>query len=199
MGFGSLKKLGSPAVLFALGTLFGAFVVLALAGGTGLDKVLFSFAAPQHCVGQSGVSAWFSPGIESKLVAFVDSAEKTLDVEVYQFSYAGLKDALVRAKQRGVRVRLLMEPRVTSNFETAAFLASKGVEVKWASQEYSNTHSKFAVADSGKVFVGSVNWSRHAMFYNREAGVLVEDLGVAAEFEKIFEWDWADAVAFSSG
>ena len=191
------SKFATPAVLFASGAAMGALLVMAIAGGAGVEKALFSITAPRHCVNQSGVVALFSPGSEAKFVSFVDSARQTLDVEIYQFSYSGLKDALARAAGRGVRVRIILEQRVDSNYETAKFLAGKGVQVKWATKEYANTHSKFAVADGEKVLAGSVNWSRHAMFLNREAALAVEDAAVAAEFARIFEMDWAEGTEYS--
>ena len=107
-----------------------------------------------------------------------------------------MKDALVRAVKRGVHVRVILEPRVDSNYPTARFLAENGVTVKWATKDYTNTHSKTAVIDSKKVLVGSTNWSRQAMASNRESTVLVESESVASEFEEVFEEDWGKASGY---
>jgi len=116
---------------------------------------------------------------------------------VYQFSNAKLREALVAAAARGVRVRLILEPKVDANLDTGVFLASRGVSVRWASQKYYNTHAKFAVFDGECVFVGSTNWSRAAFESNREAAVKVCGAGIAGEFEKIFETDWLIATAIA--
>src|SRR3989338_8265076 len=71
-------------------------------------------------VGANAVEPVFSPGANVPVIAFIDGAQETLDIELYQFSYPALKEALVRAEDRGVSVRLILEPRVESNFETAA-------------------------------------------------------------------------------
>ncbi len=170
-----------------------------LALGYGLGSLYPALGQPAIPVGQSSIEPVFSPGADGPVLAFVSSAQETLDVELYQFSYPPLKEALVAAAGRGVRVRLLLEPRVESNLQTAAFLASKGVAVRWASTSYTNTHSKTAVADGKRVLVGSINWSGNAMKTNRESGVVVGDPSVAQEFERVFEEDWADGTPAVAG
>ena len=121
------------------------------------------------------------------------TTQKQLDLTLYQFSYSGLKDALIELRTRGVRVRLILEPRVDSNLETASFLSKRGVDVRWASLEYTNTHSKLALIDERCVLVGSINWSRSAVQTNREAAVFFCDAATARVFQKTFEQDWLDA------
>lgn len=154
--------------------------------------------AAQYCLNGS-VQAIIAPPIGNEMVAAVDSAQSTLDVMLFQFSYSGLKDALARASARGVRVRVLLEPRVDSNYATAEFLNANGVQVRWATRKFANTHAKIAVIDGRKSLVGSINWSQHAMFQNREVGVLVDNEGLARELSAVFEADWAAGSAYVSG
>ena len=151
-------------------------------------------AAPAACLNGTAQSL-VSPGTADEIVSFLDSAQQTMDVEMYVFTASELKDALSQAVQRGVRVRLILEPRVDSNLATAEFLASKGVEVRWATTDYANTHSKLAVVDGKKVLVGSINWSRHALYENRETAVILENERLAREFLAAFEEDWTQASA----
>jgi len=150
------------------------------------------------CLNES-VQALISPPVADEMIAAIDSAESTIDIMLYQFSYSGLKNALVRAVERGVKVRIILEPRVDSNFPTAEFLASKGIEVKWASKKFANTHAKAAIIDGKRVIAGSINWSNHAMFENREIGVLVESAALAGQLLDVFEGDWAAASDYVSG
>jgi len=150
------------------------------------------------CLNES-VQALISPPVADEMIAAIDSARVSIDVMLYQFSYSGLKDALARAEERGVKVRIILESRVDSNYPTADFLASKGVEVRWASKKFANTHAKTAIIDGKQVIVGSINWSQHAMFENREVGVLVESSALASQLLDVFEADWAIASPFVSG
>jgi len=163
--------------------LVGAIVFIA--GG-----ILQPVHAPPACT--EPVEAVFSPGLDAKLLALLESANESIDVEVFQFSYEPFKEELVEANERGVRVRVILEPRLEGddNVETAEFLARHGVEVRWASLSFARTHSKFAVIDGKKVFVGSPNWSRSAMLKNREAAVITWGGSAVKEFVDIFAEDW---------
>ena len=163
------------------------FAALAFAAG---------WAYPHGSSGEecaNSVEAVFSPGLEGTLVSLLGSANESIEVELYQFSHQPLKDALVDAKERGVRVRVILEPRLSGddNVQSAAFLSSHGVEVRWASLAFANTHSKFVVVDGKVVEAGSPNWSYSAMFRNREAAVVIGGGSAVAGFRNVFEQDWA--------
>lgn len=149
---------------------------------------------PSFCALEA--KAIFSPSSQDEFVGIVGSATTTLDVMLYQFSNPAMQDALANAVKRGVRVRVILEPRVDSNYATAEVLAQAGVSVRFASKEYTNTHSKTAVIDGRKVLAGSTNWSRQAMRSNRESALLVESASLASEFQRVFNGDWAKAKEF---
>jgi phosphatidylserine/phosphatidylglycerophosphate/cardiolipin synthase-like enzyme len=171
------------AIVLLLGVALG---VLALT----LPQIL---AAPRFCA--SGVQPVISPVAEDALLAFVNEAHESIDVELFEFSHKGMQDALIAAAKRGVQVRVLLEPRVQQNLKTAEYLKANGVRVAWASLEFEKTHSKFAVADSKRLLVGSLNWSRSALLRNREAGVIIDDENAARFFGGVFASDWQKATA----
>jgi phosphatidylserine/phosphatidylglycerophosphate/cardiolipin synthase-like enzyme len=180
-------------------------VIAALAGGFLLGFYFYSTpnsraAGVQNPSGVTGVAveAVFSPGSESRLVAFVDSAQRSIDAELYQFSNSALKAALVRAVQRGVAVRLILEPKVDGNIDTAEFLLGKGVQVRLAWQGFANTHAKAAAVDESCLLAGSINWSQRAVDSNREVALITCGGTQASEFENVFEGDWAKATQVTS-
>ncbi|MEK6954770.1 MAG: phospholipase D-like domain-containing protein [Candidatus Micrarchaeota archaeon] len=138
-------------------------------------------------------SAIISPGAGDEMVAIMDNAKSSIHIILFEFSYPDLKEALVHAAQRGVDVKLILDPKVSQNLDTAKFLKAKGIDVKWSSSKFNYNHAKTAILDGRKVLTGSINWSRNAMTRNREIGVLVEDLAVASELEGVFWQDWNDA------
>ncbi|MFH0922435.1 MAG: phospholipase D-like domain-containing protein [Candidatus Micrarchaeota archaeon] len=178
------------ALFFFLGVAVTTFSLYAFGGLQPKSQAI--------CLDES-VQALISPPVADEMVAAIDSAQYTIDIMLYQFSYSGLKTALANAEERGVRVRIILEPRVDSNFPTAEFLDSKGVEVKWASKKFANTHAKVAIVDGKRIIVGSINWSQHAMFQNREIGVLIESEELANQLLQVFEADWDIASEYASG
>src|SRR3546814_8362105 len=49
--------------------------------------------------------------LEAAIVGFIDEAKETLDVAVQEIESRPIAEALVRARQRGVRIRLVLEQR----------------------------------------------------------------------------------------
>ncbi len=167
-----------------------------LAFGGGLAAAGWN-GGSEGTAGAEKVDALFSPGAEAEIAHLIEAANRSLDVEMYEFSYAPFADELIDAKDRGVRVRLLLEPRLSgnNNLKMMKYLRDNGVDARWATLEFAYTHSKTMVVDGRVVLVGSPNWSYSAMFRNRESAVVVEGGGMAGEFEGIFEEDWRKAKA----
>jgi len=178
-----------PKTLIAAAVAIAAFSFLA-------GAFLFHPTPGKSC--GCSVQTLFSPGAESALVSLFSSSSESISVEIYQFSYTPLSQELERKAGQGVQVRVILDRTVTSNYETARELASKGVLVRFAPEHFTRLHSKFAVIDSSVVLVGSTNWSFHAMFLNREAAVSISGCGAVPEFASVFEEDWAASEPFLS-
>ncbi len=135
----------------------------------------------------------FSPEGAVQIINSIDSATDTIDLEMYVFTSREVVEALERAKYRGVRIRIILERSTISGSNSEIFneLASKGINVRYATEDYQLTHSKFMVIDSRLVFVGSHNFSNSALHRNREASVIIEDYFTVIEFSEAFERDWA--------
>ncbi len=179
-----------------VGFLLGALIVFSYYS-------FFPQAQKQVCLNGSGsVEAVFSPNSEDEIINFLRSARTSIDVEMYIFTHPKLADELIAARARGVVVRIILEPRVDSpnpNLQMMERLRDAGIEARWASLEFSRTHSKLAIVDGKKVLVGSINWGRSALNTNREAAVIIEDEDVAREFANIFEDDWKKASSAGNG
>ncbi|MEM2963074.1 MAG: phospholipase D family protein [Candidatus Anstonellales archaeon] len=136
----------------------------------------------------------FSPGAEKDIISLIDSARESIDIEVYLFTNEKASSALIEAKKRGVRVRLIVERRTDADKEWKLIekMAQEGIEIKMASQRFTLTHSKFMIIDGRRALVGSMNFSGSAFATNREAGVILSGK-IVDEYKKIFEEDWQEA------
>jgi len=132
----------------------------------------------------------FSPQDSEEIFKLISSAKSEIKLEVYEFSYKDLADILIDARNRGVSVKVILEPSVYQNSAISEYLLNGGIDVSWASKKFHNTHSKFAVFDDRVVLVGSTNWSKNAMLYNREASVIIYSTETAGSFERIFDADF---------
>lgn len=148
----------------------------------------YYFSVPKCIEGEA--IAVFSPSDSAKLFDLIKNAKYKIDLEVYEFSYKELADTLIDAKERGIDVKVILEPTVYQNNGMFSYLINNGIDVTWASKNFHNTHSKFMIVDDKIVLVGSMNWSENSMKNNREASVIVYSKELSSDFERIFNSDF---------
>ena len=97
------------------------------------------------------------------------------DVAMFSFTSRPLARALVRAAQRGVRVRVVLDDgQAKSKYSKYRFLVNKGIPVKLDNRS-AYMHHKFAVIDHKMVITGSYNWTASAKKRNDENLVVLRD------------------------
>ena len=87
------------------------------------------FTAPQYPdTGQN-----HRGGLDEKLVALIDRAHKSVDVADYDFDLANVAVAMVRAKNRGARVRMVTDSDTIARYATlrAGLPALVWVSMSW--------------------------------------------------------------------
>lgn len=67
-------------------------------------------------------------------------------------------------------------------------LAARCIKLK--SGSFEKLHNKGVIVDKCKAFVSSINWNTNSPNFNREAGVIIEDSGVAGYYLSAFDSDW---------
>ncbi len=143
------------------------------------------------------------------IVSLIDSCERTICIEQL-YIYRNWSDgenpfvsALVRAAERGVKVRVLLNynpsfsrPGRDSNdlnAETMEYLRSRNISTLLLytnATHFVNLHNKGGVFDGRSVLISSVNWNENSVAANREAGVIIENGELAGYFAAVFECDW---------
>jgi len=154
------------------------------------------------------VEVAFSPNEGSKhlVIKVIDSAKSELELLSYSFTSVPVVEALVRARHRGVRVRLVPDYKDNvsgdrSGKARAALgaLVNTGADVRTISV-YAIYHDKVIIADRQTVEQGSFNYSDAAAHRNSE-DVLVNwgNPKLADVYLKHFERDYAQAEPYDQG
>ena len=129
--------------------------------------------------------------IRPALLEFLNGAERSLDVEMYALTDAEVIAAMERAQDRGVQVRLILDPNQAGNETHVDALKRHGVDVKWFPvKKPAQMHRKLAIVDGAKLFAGSVNWTANGLGRNEELMMLVTDPDLAKRLEGTFSDDW---------
>ena len=140
------------------------------------------------------VEAFIGPtGLEARMAAMIDGAQSTLDIQMYLFTASSLATKIVQAKQRGVAVRVLLDPDHEGNANVTPTLTSGGVNWKPASSLYTFSHAKYLIVDKQQVTIMSMNWNLDAFRNERNYGIVDRDIEDIADVQAIFEQDWAMA------
>jgi phosphatidylserine/phosphatidylglycerophosphate/cardiolipin synthase-like enzyme len=133
----------------------------------------------------------------ARIKALMDSATKTLDVEVQALSDGALTDAIILAHQANVSVRVVLsgEPgQSPTELQMIAKLKAAGVPLRGVLTPY--IHSKAVVVDGKTVFVGSQNFTPTALFQNREVGVVTDSVVEAKKVQDVIAKDFTAGTAF---
>lgn len=132
------------------------------------------------------------PPFEQTLIADIDAAQASVDVATFDYNLMSVAEALVRAQQRGVRVRLALDRENLEKPEMARWagqLEGAGIPIAW---EETNAfqHSKFVIVDGGLVWTGSWNISENGTYRNNNNVLRLAVPALAenytAEFEQMF-------------
>lgn len=158
-------------------------------GGDQLDDVQVHLHAHAAAVFPAGTQS----AMHAALVAAIDGAAAAIDFAMYGFEDAAeVRDALVRAVARGVRVRGVVDTdkggRHAMGYGPAIFAAlPTGAVVADADDRL--MHHKFFIFDAAAVWAGSANANGTDLRigYNCNAAVLVRSAALAAAFGREFD------------
>jgi phosphatidylserine/phosphatidylglycerophosphate/cardiolipin synthase-like enzyme len=154
------------------------------------------------------VEVIFSPQLYAdshlpRVAAAIDAAQRSIDVAMYSFRDAGIKEALRRAVGRGVRIRFLFEgaqdDRRSLAGTTSAQLEEMGIDVRYVNKIM---HHKMALIDAPQaggddplaavLITGSGNWSNSAgTRYDENTLIVRRNAELVLRFQSEFDHLWS--------
>jgi len=107
---------------------------------------------------QADIKVYFSPngGCQEAVIREISKAQKSIDIAMYSFTTRDVAQALVEAKNRNVKVRIVLDKaQKNEHYSKSRYLISKGFDVKYHLGK-GLMHNKFAVIDGTVLLTGSV-------------------------------------------
>ncbi len=172
-------------------------------------------AMSDYCQGDWGASAYtiFSPQSYhdshlAKIADLIDSAKRSLDIAIYSFGDQGIFQAIERAIDRGVSVRVIYhgahDDRRNPRGTLSARLEDAGANVRWVNKVM---HHKFIIIDGPRdsllqtpeatLATGSGNWSYSAgTRYDENTTFVHGDVELTLRFQREFNHLWAHSRPF---
>jgi cardiolipin synthase A/B len=125
----------------------------------------------------------------------INGANTALNIRMFLFTDETLLAAVIGAKQRGVHVRVMLNPArrtgESENDESRKALLDAGIEVRDSNPKFDLTHQKSMVVDHLTGFVESLNWEPKDLTVTRDYAVITTHDLETREMVACFDADWA--------
>jgi len=124
-------------------------------------------------------------GLDGPLVEAIDAARLSIDVAAYSLGLNSVRNALLRARDRGVTVRVVME---TGNMDRSdpQIMMEAGIPIVGDNSD-GLMHNKFMVIDKSEVWLGSLNFTDSGTYEDNNNLIRIHSTEMAENFIKEFE------------
>jgi phosphatidylserine/phosphatidylglycerophosphate/cardiolipin synthase-like enzyme len=167
-----------------------AILLVVSSGATGATQILQTcFAPDQNC--------------EQVMDALVNETASSIDMAAYNFTLRSLKEAVIKAQMRHVKVRIVADPEmVQSRTSQIKELKAAGIDVRTWPGEHGLRglmHNKYVIYDGQKLQTGSFNFTVSATKRNAENFLVLKDDKTLKTYQADFDRIWSISVPLGSG
>ncbi|MCM2304541.1 MAG: phospholipase D-like domain-containing protein, partial [Elusimicrobia bacterium] len=138
--------------------------------------------------------------ISGHLIRAIDASRTSIDIAIHGLALREVAAALVRAKNRGVKVRVVMnqthvfpeKPRDKRSPEVQQ-LIDAGFEMKMlrGGDMFGVMHNKIAIFDGGVLETGSYNWTHAADTWHWENAMFHAEQARVKAYQAYWDWMWS--------
>jgi phosphatidylserine/phosphatidylglycerophosphate/cardiolipin synthase-like enzyme len=129
---------------------------------------------------------------QKAIIENINQAEAFINIAMYIFTDREIAIPLVKARERGVKVRLYLDKdQVDYKYSQSRFLVQKGIKTRISSNNYI-MHNKFAIIDNRILLTGSYNWTFSANNRNDENLMVIDDPETIEIFQNQFVNLWTN-------
>ncbi len=139
------------------------------------------------------LGVYFTPpaNAAAAIVKAIDASEREVLVQAYGFTHNAIAQALVRAHERGVKVRVLLDKKSqTSNRYVMGVLQDADIAVR-QDGKHAIAHNKVMVIDQAVVITGSFNFTNSAETRNAENVLILKSPDLALQYRLQWQNHWA--------
>ena len=141
---------------------------------------------------KDNIELYFSPEDSfktSKLLKLIGKAKSTINFMVFLINDKDIKDALIRAKNRGVEIRGLFDKKQTSfqsRYTQYNNLKDANIDVKLIGDSWHKLHNKVIIIDQETIVTGSYNFSYTSDHKNNENSLVITNKKIAKQYTDKF-------------
>jgi phosphatidylserine/phosphatidylglycerophosphate/cardiolipin synthase-like enzyme len=139
---------------------------------------------------EDNVAVYFSPkgGAMAALVSQINRAQRSIDVQAYLITAKQVVDALQSARNRGVKVRIVLDKNNSGGIYSMVAYLSKTTLPVWRDGRHKDQHNKIMLIDGRIIITGSFNFTDPSEDQNAENLLIIRDKpALYAAYEADFE------------
>jgi phosphatidylserine/phosphatidylglycerophosphate/cardiolipin synthase-like enzyme len=168
----------------------GAVQTLTIGLGYGYQSAFWQvfFTSPSNTRDRSQ----YVNGIDVPVAAAIDAVRSTLDIAAFELNNVVITDAIQRAHERGVRIRIVTdnEHGIEDDDSTLTDLEVAGIPIVDDGRS-ALMHNKFMIMDGITVWMGSTNYTMNDVYRNNNNIIMLRSRRAVevyqAEFNEMFE------------
>ena len=134
----------------------------------------------------------YQNGVDTALAAAIDGVQRTLDIAAFELNNEVITDAILRAHERGVTVRIVTDDEhgIEDDDSTLLDLEREGIPIV-DDERSALMHNKFMLMDGITLWMGSMNYTVNGVYRNNNNAVALRSRRAVetyqAEFNEMFE------------
>ncbi len=154
-------------------------------------EAIFDADFSNHAYTATGNLVVAPDNARTKLVALIQSAKTSVDIEGEELSDYQIVNALLAAQKAGVAVRIVLSDTTPTPAQTTAVqqLTAAKIQVVTLSSPY--VHAKTLIVDAARAYIGSANFTTSSLVSNRELGLVTDNPSTVSEVAKTVAADIA--------
>ena len=132
--------------------------------------------------------ATYHGGVDEALASAIAGTQRTIDIAAYEFNSPALTQALLEAKARGVRVRIVTdnEDGLGDEDSTLGQLQAAGIPVV-TDERSALMHNKFIILDGQVVWTGSWNLTVNDTYRNNNNAIALRSQKAVENYQTEFD------------
>jgi phosphatidylserine/phosphatidylglycerophosphate/cardiolipin synthase-like enzyme len=167
----------------------GNYEFISVGNGVGAQHDFWQvyFTAPLNT---NDRSQWVN-GIDVPLANAIDATQNTLDIAAFELNNETISDAILRAHERGVQVRIVTDDEhgLEDDDSTLVDLELEGIPIV-DDDRTALMHNKFMIMDGITVWTGSTNFTQNGIYRNNNNLIALRSrravIAYQAEFDEMF-------------
>ncbi|UOQ71255.1 phospholipase D-like domain-containing protein [Hymenobacter cellulosilyticus] len=173
--------------------------MITVSNSTGKIRNYFNSSVNTSLALPSNTALYLNQTVPDTLARYIDRAQESLDVAIYNWNNQTILDAINRAQARGIKVRLIYEATNANNSVKLlnAAIPRIGRDSDSDASNRGIMHNKFVVIDANSanatrpwVWTGSTNWTQAQLFSDNNNVIAVQDQSLARTYTMEFEEIW---------